>query len=149
MLDALMKELEEVRRRKSSDYVREFEELLARIAALQDPQSIPALVALLEDDAEYDEVMFSIVHTIEAFDDSTYVDQVIASLPGLNRTAPRWSAIIHKRVLNSSETMAAYGRRAKEASPVERGAIRKVLTEVAKTPVFRDRVNALLGAIPD
>ena len=150
MLDALVKELEGVRQRKSSDYVREFEELLARIAALQDPKSIPALLAFFEDDAEYDELMFSIVHTIEAFDDSTYVDQVIANLPGLNRSAPRWAAILHKRVLNSPETLAAYTRRAEKASPVERGAIREVLTDVARTtPAFKDRVDALLAPTSD
>lgn len=149
MLDALVKELEAVRKRRSSDYVREFEDLLARIAALEDPKSIPALLAFFEDDAEYDELMFSIVHTIEDFDDSTYVDQVIASLPGLNRSAPRWAAVLHKRVLNSPETLAVYTRRAKKASPVERGAIREVLNEVKTTAAFKDRVDALLAAILD
>ena len=149
MLDALLKELEGVRKRRSSDYVREFEELLARIAGLQDPKSIPALLAFFEDDAEYDELMFSIVHTIEAFDDSTYVDQVIASLPRLGRSAPRWAGILHKRVLNSPETLAAYTRRAEKASPVERAAIGEILTDIAKTtPAFKDRVEVLLARIP-
>jgi len=76
--------------------------------------------------------MFSIAYTIEAFDDFTYVDQVIASLPGLNRSAPRG--------LGSSQARAQFTRNAgglraeaKEASPMECGAIREVLTEVANT----------------
>ena len=101
--------LKEVAQNQSSDsYVADFEDVLVEIHDLHDADSIPLLIDLSEDDCEYDELMFSIIHTIEDFNDEVYAKKVLEKLEDFYRDAPRWTSIVHMRILNSSPTLAAY-----------------------------------------
>ena len=62
--DAIQR-LREVETNRDDDYAKRFEEVLASIADMHDPNSITALAEFFDDDAEFDELMFSIIHTIE------------------------------------------------------------------------------------
>lgn len=123
----------------------EFENILGKIGAVNDPACIRPLVLLFEDDASLDELMFSIVHTIEMFDDRVYVEAIFNSLPELARRSPRWAKILHMRILNSDPARLAYRNRFLHATLDERAAARTVLDGVRKwRPEFTDRVNAVL-----
>ena len=113
-------------------YVQRFEDYLGQVAALNDPACIAELLPLLDDDAEYDEMMFSIIRTIERFDDATYVRSIVDQLGSFFAASPRWAVIVHMRILNSLPTLAAYADCIKTLPNDKRGVVRKVLEAVRK-----------------
>ena len=146
-MEELIRRLKEVQP-SSQMYVAEFEGLLQKVAELRDPASICPLITLLEDNAPYDEVMFSIIHVIETFDDVTFVEEILRSLPNFVSSSPRWAAIIHMRILNSPNTLEAYARRLATSEADVKRAAKEVLTSVArKRPEFQKRVTAILGRL--
>lgn len=144
--EALLNQLTSEVAQRTAGYVQRFDSLLARISALHDPDCIGALLPLLDDDAEHDEAMFSIIHTIEAFDDDIYIREIIKHLPALFAKSPRWAAIIHYRILNSSTTLAVYSDRIRALPEAERAAVRSMLNAVRKNAVFEPVCEALLGS---
>ena len=90
--------------RNQSGWVRNFEDALAKVNELKDKDSIIPLIALLDDNTEYDEAMFSIVHSVEAFPNETYLNALMLALPSLCNRSPRWASIMLMRVLNSEPT---------------------------------------------
>lgn len=144
-LDQLIDSLKSVPRDRTPASFAQFEDILGRIAALDDPDCIGPLVLLLDDDESIDELMFSIVHTIEVFEDTVYVDRLFQALPALARRSPRWGRILHMRILNSEPTRTAYVERYQRGEPNEKAAARDVLTSVCECrPEFADRVNTIL-----
>ena len=104
-----IEKLKEISQDYSSDnYVADFEDVLAEIHELHDVDSIPLLINFFDDNCEYDELMFSIIHTIEDFRDEIYVEKIIGKLEDFYRNAPRWASIVHMRILNSRPTLDAY-----------------------------------------
>lgn len=140
--------LERLLHEQPENLVARFEDTLAGVAALADPASIGPLVALL-DDAVDDELMFSVVHTIEVFDDPIYVQEVLASLPELWRRAPRWAVILHIRIINSAPTFAAYQSQLDRLGDDGRSALKGVLEALTakyppdKHPQFTDARSEL------
>lgn len=82
-------------------YVEKFEQILDKIESLNDPDSIVLLSQFFEDEAEYDELMFSLIHSIEKFDDTTYIAALLETLPKLSQKAPNWCSVLLKRVNNN------------------------------------------------
>ncbi len=71
------------------------------ILATDDPRIASDLLSLLSDQAAYDEGMFTLIHTAESFDDTTYVRSLLLVFPELVSSSPRWASIVLMRVLNS------------------------------------------------
>jgi hypothetical protein len=148
MLEALIGQLEQVVQQSREGYVQSFDGILQQIAALNDPMCIPLLLPFFGDDAEYDEMLFTIIHTIEAFDDDVYVQKILDSLPSLLAKAPRWATVIHMRILNSPSAFAAYAGRVRNLSQEQRGSVRRVLELVRlENPRCDDRCSALLARL--
>lgn len=74
---------------------------LAEVKAFNDPSVIRPLIWLIEDSAQYDEAIFSIIHSIESFDDDVYISEVLKELPYLVHKSPKYASILFKRILNS------------------------------------------------
>ncbi|USX11291.1 Imm30 family immunity protein [Oxalobacteraceae bacterium OTU3CAMAD1] len=91
---------------KSNDEqsVKSIDSSLETIAEERDPVSVAFLLLSLEDDFSFDEGMFSVIHTAEAFDDQEYVAGFLAAIPHILTTAPKWASIVLMRILNSEET---------------------------------------------
>ncbi|MFO0896644.1 MAG: hypothetical protein U0836_04355 [Pirellulales bacterium] len=64
MLAGLLRKLRQELDGRHEGYVPRAEDLLGQIVVLNDPDCIAPLLQLFEDDPEYDELMFSIIHTI-------------------------------------------------------------------------------------
>ncbi|WP_090313469.1 Imm30 family immunity protein [Duganella sp. CF517] len=77
---------------------------LKSIAEERDPVSVAFLLLSLEDDFQFDEGMFSVIHTAETFDDREYVAGFLNAIPHMLTTAPKWASIVLTRILNSEET---------------------------------------------
>ncbi len=113
-------------------YVQRFEDILGQVAALNDPACIAELLPLLDDDADHDEMMFSIIHTIERFDDATYVRSIVDHLGAVFAASPRWAVIVHMRIVNSPPAFAAYADYIKTLPKEKRDVVRKVLEALRK-----------------
>jgi hypothetical protein len=94
--------------RRDASFTREFETTLAAISEMNDAASIVPLLALLEDEHPFEELLFSIVHEIERHPDGTYVRELLTGTPELVRESPRWSRILYMRVLNAPSTRAVF-----------------------------------------
>ncbi|MBX9601354.1 MAG: hypothetical protein K2X35_10125 [Bryobacteraceae bacterium] len=102
-LDSLLRELTS----RPGSSIQQFEAKLAEVAALTDARCIRPLLMLLNDTAG-DERVFSIIHTVETFDDEIYTHHLASALPELVTAAPRWAEVLQLRILNSPETAAAF-----------------------------------------
>jgi hypothetical protein len=132
---------------RNDGYVAEVESCLADIVALNTPNEINGLLALF-DDAVADEVMFSIVHTIERWDDRTYSEALIASVEKLWKVAPKWAKILHIRIMNSQSTSDVYFDRVKQADSEKQSTVRDIYVVVAREwPKLAGRVDAMLGIL--
>lgn len=133
---------------RGDGYVQRFEDILGRVAALNDPACIARLLPFLDDDAEHDEMMFSVIHAIERFDDATYVRSVVDDLGAFFAASPRWAVIVHMRILNSPPTFAAYADYVKTLPKEKRDVVRTVLEVVrTKNARFVSLCESLLGVI--
>ncbi len=112
---------------QSGGHPLEFESVLAEIVRLDDPSCIKGLLILFEDEAEFDELMFSIIHTVESFGVRTYIEYLLRGLPALWKKSPRWAVILHMRILNDSESSLTYASLLETLRPLEREAVRDVL----------------------
>jgi hypothetical protein len=147
-LDDLVDELKSTAARHDGANVQQFEAALAAVARLNDPASIRALVPFLEDGTQFDEPMFSIIHTMEAFPDDVYTREVLAALPELSRRAPRWASIILMRMLNAEPTHAELVRQAKGAEPATKQTLRDVLDAVNRRgSTFLEKTASVLAAV--
>ncbi len=148
MLDSLITQLETEFTNQKNGYVERVEDLLGQVAALNDPDCIGKLLPFFEDDAEYDELMFSIIHTIENFDDETYVREVSNHLGDFFAHSPRWAVIVHMRILNSAPTLSAYSERIKSLTVQERLTVRNVLQAVRqKNAKFHSACDSLIATL--
>ena len=77
---------------------------LMSITQENDPRSVASLLLLLNDGFQFDEGMFSIIHTAEMFDDKNYVDGFIMAIPRLFKSSPRMASIVLIRMLNNDVT---------------------------------------------
>lgn len=97
---------------------------------LRDPKVIQELTEVFEDDAEYDELMFSMIHLIETFDDKVYVSQLLASSPAFTTRTPRWASIVFMRVLNSEPTKLELVRQLRCASSDSKRAVKDLMEKI-------------------
>jgi hypothetical protein len=124
-------ELREIYSKGGKDIVSDFEKTLAEIAKASDPEIIGQLLTLLDDGTEYDELMFSIIHTIERFNDEDYVAQIIEALPMAWKKSPKWIQVIHVRIMNSQATLSSYMSTIKHASEETRQVAHIVFETIA------------------
>lgn len=145
MLEKLISSLEIELKKLNHGQPNSFDSLLEQISLMHDPKCISKLLPLFVDDADYDEIIFSLVHTIENYEDDVYVREIIKHLKDFYEKSPHWAIIIHMRIVNSPESLAAYERRLKFVSSDEREVVRKVLVAVSdEDSQFKSVCNQLL-----
>ncbi|WP_025129889.1 Imm30 family immunity protein [Pseudomonas sp. PH1b] len=113
--------------------LRRIDACIAEVARLADPASIGPLLSLLDDEAEYDEVMFSLIHAAEHFDLPVYVPALLAALPGLQENSPRWAQILFTRVLNSEPARLEMVRALREAVPAVKAAALELADSICRS----------------
>ena len=103
-LNSLISDLRAVNKKRGPRYVAEFEQVLEQIMSLGNADSILPLLEFLDDDSSFDELMFSIVHSIEVFNDKVYIAKILKGVSDLYERSPRWASIIFMRILNSENS---------------------------------------------
>ena len=148
MNQSLIEHLRKYARLKDSIEVERFEATLNQIAELKDARYIGPLLEFLDDKCRFPEVMFSIVHTVEAFEHEAYVAGILASLPRLWQSSPYWATVIHVAILNTQSVLEIYRSQLALAPGPVKQAARELLTRIRNTkPKFGERCDQLL-AIP-
>ncbi len=133
--------------RKLADLRREIETQGARPAVIDiavselladgDKHLARDLLSLLSDEAEHDEGMFSIIHAVESFDDSSYIDALLSVFPRLASSAPRWASIVLMRVLNSGPAQSEMVRQLRDASALVKESMREMCARINEvSPYF-------------
>ena len=148
MIQSLVEHLARNAKLETSIDVERFEATLGQIAELRDPRAIGLLLPFFNDGCKFHETMFSIIHTIEAFDDTTYVHELIPKLPEFWARSPYWATVVHYGILNSPATLSAYRDELQFANPLVKQACRELLTSVVqKKPQLKSKCDELLCAI--
>lgn len=114
--------------------VNEFENILAEIAQIIKPQHIPKLLLLLDDNYQYDELLFSIVHLVEIedFDDKTYCKYVLEVFPDFLDKSPNWASTILIRILNSEKTLKVFEKLCALATNRQKESIKQLVERINK-----------------
>jgi hypothetical protein len=124
----------------------EFDRIVDRIGALEDPAAVRALLPFFDDLLDIDPgPLASITQAIEHFDAAIYVEQLLLGLPDLLGFSPRSAEILVARTMNSAEHLAALSSRLPALPPPARAALRQVLDELATDPLFAERSRSLVA----
>jgi len=109
------------------------------------------LLASLSDKAEYDEGMFSIIHSAESLDEipyASYVSAILSIFPTLSTSSPRWASIILMRVMNSDTTRHELVHQLREAPAPIKESVRSMCERINEvSPQFLSKtVSVTLAA---
>lgn len=117
--------------------VKTLDSAITDVLAFRDPACISPMLLALNDEAEFDEGMFSLIHAAESFDDEIYVRVFLRAIPNLQATSPRWASIILMRVLNNQATRDILTRMVRQESTEVKVAIRWLCEKInEKNPTF-------------
>lgn len=128
----LTNDFRKIVRARQFGYVSAAELVLAEIARIQEPRVVSALAGCFDDTVDHEELMFSIIHTMEMWDDDNYSREIVGVVEQLWRASPRWAQIIHIRILNSGKTLDAYLRALTAAGEEKRVVVREIYKAVAQ-----------------
>lgn len=108
------------------------EEALAVVAAFKDPKSLGPLLGLFGETLVPDELLFSVIHAVEAYPDDLYIAELLNSTESLGRSSNRWASIIFMRVLNSNTARAELRLAVLRAPKSIRTAVSHILDDVVQ-----------------
>lgn len=132
---------------ESPSYAMAFERVLAEIIALRSPEVVLPLLAVFDDRAPYDEVMFSIIHGIEVIEDKAYVEQVLRGAVDFCAKSPRWASIVFMRMLNAEPTRRELIRQLRDADPSTKATIKNLMKKInARGVQFIPKTTAVIVA---
>ena len=144
-----LEELQENRLLRSESEVTAFEAALAALAEVPNANLLPQLHLVLDDDCANYEVMFGLVHFLEAFELELQIGAFLEVLPQLDVQAPLWSKILHFRILNDDSARECYRQiisRQSEPSLSKARAILETIVEEEDGPL-KDAAKSVLSAI--
>ena len=74
------------------------------LAGTKDPEILASLIDIFDDDCEYPEVMYSLVHAIETYPDNLYVVSVLFKVKDFVKY-PEWFGRLVCRIINDKECL--------------------------------------------
>jgi hypothetical protein len=123
------------------------DDAVSKLFAMNDVRMPADLLALLFDEAEYDEAMFSLIHAAESVDDPSYVRAMLSAFAKLAASAPRWASIVLMRVLNNDATRHEIVTQLKNASPTVKEPIRLICMKINQvSPEFLAKTASIMVA---
>lgn len=142
----LAEQLYQNRKMQTTEEVKHFEEALAALYASKDPSVLKSMFAAFDDTTEQPEVMWGLVHAVEAYDPETRLHDMALAIPTMLLQAKEWTQVLHYRVLNSDRSRSIYKQIIAALPEKIRDIIRNELEEIGTSePEFRDRVQDLLS----
>ncbi|MCP4216830.1 MAG: hypothetical protein GY765_19420 [bacterium] len=110
-----------------------FDDVLAKIADLNDPRAITELIPFMDDDCDFHEIIFSIIHLIEHFDTNTYVSKLLGALPHGWKKSPEWMMTLHTRIMNSEDTLKEYIKQVGAGEVLLQNVVMEIVDSIAES----------------
>ena len=137
-IELLLKELKDIIQSYDESQLEKFEGIVYELHQLNDYKVISGMLPLMKDDFEFDELMFSIIHTAEAFEDDKYISELFETLPDFIYTSPRWASMVFMRILNSDSSSEVFKENYMELDSSKRQSIIELFTSMSK---IDDEIN--------
>jgi len=118
---------------RTPEEVKTFEEAQAELHAEKDPAVLKDLFAAFDDSTVQFEMMWGLVHTVEAFDLEVYLTEMAKAVPRMLPHAKDWALLLNRRVLNTRKAVPIYRRIISTLPAKTRAAITKLLEEIGET----------------
>lgn len=146
-LEQKIKNLVEIVQRDNFGDVQAIDTSLAEVMAFNDPLSIRPLMRLFDDCAEYDEAIFSIIHSIESFNDDIYISELLKELPYVLNKSPKWASILFMRILNNDSTRDCLTKKLYFATPETKTAVLTLIDKInEKSSKFLEKTVTVIAA---
>lgn len=146
-LQQAIKTLVEVVRTDNFGDVQAIDASLAEAMAFNDPAAIRPLIRLIEDTAQYDEAIFSIIHSIESFDKEVYISEFLKELSYLVHKSPQWASVLFMRVLNSDSARERITEQIYFVTPEIKAVVLWLVERInEKSPKFLEKTAAIIVA---
>jgi hypothetical protein len=132
----------------TADQVKAWDEALAELDQQKDAADLKDLHLVFIDQTQNQEVMFGLVHLLEAFDVRPQIEAMLEALPTMVKQAPEWTRVLHYRILNDDAASAVYKDVLAAASGPGAEAARSVLEQIARDeePPLSTAARAVLGS---
>lgn len=139
--------LEEAVGYENGGAVEKIDSAVSNVAKLKDPSSIGPLLCMLNDNALFDEGMYSLIHAAEEFNDDVYTRELLSVLSVMRHKAPAWASVVLMRALNNDQTHNCLTRKARTVSRETKESLVWLLEQINKeSPAFLAKTVALLVA---
>jgi Immunity protein 30 len=126
----------------------DFENILVEIGATNAPDYISQSLLLFDDNYQYHELMFSIIHFIEHANNVLYCEQVLATIPAFIQKAPDWASIVIMRILNSEEVCQVFIALCIHSKPIQKASIKHLLDQInTRGPEYLVRTHSLMDVV--
>jgi hypothetical protein len=116
---------------RSQGEVEQFEQSLVALAERRDPADLPALHRAFDDSTEHIEVMWGLVHLVEAFDFVSGARAFVETVAEMSTSAPQWMTILAIRQLNHETAADLMIKSGQVAAPRARASLVCVLEAIA------------------
>lgn len=123
----------------TEESVESFEKLLDEVSENRCETLILPLMLSLDDECEFDELMFSVIHRLEKYPLEPYLRVLAKNVQNVHAKAPRWCAVLHTRIMNSSSAYADYLGKLVLAEQTSKNTVQEVLRNLSLQDRFRDR----------
>ncbi|MEO3947890.1 Imm30 family immunity protein [Gorillibacterium sp. CAU 1737] len=110
--------------------VRNFEEALEELYRSGNYRIIGGLCKAFDDQTEQDEVMWGLVHAIEAFDGEEACAELVKAMPEMLERANEWLKLLTRRILNHKDYRALYGATLSKADKRTKELLVALLNEI-------------------
>lgn len=130
-LATLLDQLNAAYAEQADNHVAICERILAEIADLDDPACVGPLMLFFDDEAEYGELMWSVLHLIEHVGGDGYVPVLVQRLPAMKVRAPGWAETLVLRLLNAPDELPGLVAAGRNAEPEAREALIEIVTSLA------------------
>lgn len=133
-IDDLTQKLVHNRLLQNEEQLKEYEQTIETIIAMNSSDCIRVLCLGFDDETENDEVMFGLLHTIEALDKELGLEQSLTkqaeAFQYMLPHAKEWAVIFHKRILNQDVTRKAYAEVILNADNNTKDIVVSILNEI-------------------
>lgn len=93
---------------ETKEDVEKFDELLSQIAETKNPEYIPLFMEIFDDNTEFPEVMYNVVHALEYYPEEIHNRSVIEFIPFMLIHAPEWLLTLVYRIFNNPPFLALF-----------------------------------------
>ncbi|MGY3189425.1 Imm30 family immunity protein [Lysinibacillus sp. TE18511] len=129
--------------------IEEFETFEATLAQvdLSNPVLVYDLCLVFDDETESPEVMYGLIHCIEAFEWKDALKQVMLATPRMMEKAAEWADTMHRRILNHDQSRIWYKEYLHTFEPDQRQPLIQLLQSIKlDTPDrFKDKIDEIIG----